>query len=204
MEFYAVLTLLDNDFAVINRCGIFKKFIIIQETGASGDNKHYNIVYELKEGVNPTSFHKNSQKFWRLLYTKQFLDSLPTLDFLITNKKCSTPENVIGGYLQKEHNARVVYNCGYDVELCKMIAKDNQDSQPVRCANLYEFIEKKILPFQNTDRPVCADTLASIAFKKLFQNKDLDALRFSKTYNQRLIYKVLASMLGQDISYFDN
>lgn len=201
--FYTVLTLLDNDFAVITRCADFQKFIIIVEYGKSGINKHYNIIYQLKDGINQENWYKNSKKFWKFLYTQKQLDALPTQDYLIKTKKCTTPENVIGGYCIKEQGYKIIQNKGFDIELCKNIAQSNQQERDSKCSNLYEFIEKKILPFQNDMVPLTPDALASYAFQRLYKNQDLDALRFTKLYTKKQIRDILYSMMDLEICFFD-
>jgi len=49
---------------------------------------------------------------------------LPTRALLFTQRS-NTPENVVGGYLQKEANFTIVSNKGFDLDSCIAKAKSN-------------------------------------------------------------------------------
>jgi len=49
----------------------------------------------------------------------------PTNSCAIVTQRSNTPENVVGGYLQKEANFTIVSNKGFDLDSCIAKAKSN-------------------------------------------------------------------------------
>jgi len=54
-----------------------------------------------------------------------FWPSTPTNSCAIVTQRSNTPENVVGGYLQKEANFTIVSNKGFDLDSCIAKAKSN-------------------------------------------------------------------------------
>lgn len=130
MTYYTVLTFpggfpRQNLPNVVQFCEYyFEKFIIVTENGKRGNNFHVNIVYDLKEHINEDSFYKNAKRNWMKVYDGVQLPE--KTKYLVKNKQCSSPENVIGGYLLKESNYQILKNEGYDLEEYKTIALENR------------------------------------------------------------------------------
>lgn len=125
----------------------FTSYIIVKEYGKSKKNPHLNVVYLLPEYQNEVNWSKNASKMWKLLYQGMFLpDKTPNLT---RTKKCSTPENVIGGYLQKESICEILVNTGFDILKMKQQAlsnqKDKDKEKPVQIHKahivIYEYLE---------------------------------------------------------------
>lgn len=208
MILYTVLTCLDNDERVLGRIkyGLYNKIInkavVILENGINGDNKHYNIVYE----THQKNHYKNASKFWKQLYSQEFLDNLTTQRYLTKTKLCTSYQNVIGGYLLKETNHIILFNDGkeggFNITECKEVAEKNLlllDNE--RCKNLYDFIKNKVIALKPENLYMDANTLLNYSLKFLYNNEDLDALRYTKMYSRKLIYDITKSLLGEEIQF---
>jgi len=99
----------------------FSKYIIVTELGKSGRNLHVNIVYEIDDAL-AKHWSGNSRKNWIKCY---FGLPTPTNSCAIVTQRSNTPENVVGGYLQKEANFTIVSNKGFDLDSCIAKAKSN-------------------------------------------------------------------------------
>lgn len=95
----------------------FDKYVIILEYGKSGVNPHLNIVYD----VDKPNWSKNSAKYFKQLYGEGYNFNSHT----IRTKRCNNVANVVGGYLQKEDNFRVIVNIGFDLDELAVEAKEN-------------------------------------------------------------------------------
>lgn len=115
----------------------FSKYIIVKEFGKSQTNPHLNIVYQLPEHLDERNWSKNSNKYFK----QNCYFQLPEKTFnLVQTKKCSSPENVVGGYLQKEHNAQIIINKGFDIESMKHIADENRKKVKITLNNAHEIV----------------------------------------------------------------
>jgi len=98
----------------------FSKYIIVTELGKSGRNLHVNIVYEIDDALANIG-----------LVILVRIGSNVILAFLhyqlvrYCYQRSNTPENVVGGYLQKEANFTIVSNKGFDLDSCIAKAKSN-------------------------------------------------------------------------------
>jgi len=99
----------------------FSKYIIVTELGKSGRNLHVNIVYEIDDALANIGLvilvRIGSNVILAFLH-------LPTRALLLLQRS-NTPENVVGGYLQKEANFTIVSNKGFDLDSCIAKAKSN-------------------------------------------------------------------------------
>lgn len=213
LTFYTVLTLLDDDAMLLDEIRseikqqFFKKIIVVTETGTGGNNKHYNIVYQLDpcyDEINKVktvaNFQKNAKRYWMNLYEKEFLETLTTTKYLIKTSICTSPENVIGGYLQKEDDKQILLNHGYDIIQMVDLASQNMKLQnKPKSKNLYDFIDNKVLPYINSQQTgyVCAKELCNTAFFHLSRVNDPEALYYFRTHRTKLILNVLRAKLNQ-------
>lgn len=105
----------------------FTKYIIVKEYGKNGTNPHLNIVYEIPD--EDKHWSSNAHKFFRNAYATLSLPS--NTRNLIKNKKCSSPANVVGGYLTKEDQYEIIQNKGFDVQTLQLEAKRNKTKQKI-------------------------------------------------------------------------
>jgi len=93
----------------------------LRELGKSGRNLHVNIVYEIDDAL-AKHWSGNSRKNWIKCY---FGLPTPTNSCAIVTQRSNTPENVVGGYLQKRLIFTIVSNKGFDLDSCIAKAKSN-------------------------------------------------------------------------------
>lgn len=145
MYFYTVLTypggcpesILKNtvDYALEK----FPQYIIVTEMGKSTKNLHVNVVYSIPDEL-AKHWSSNSNKNFKRCYDGL---TLPVSQKnLIRTKKCSSPENVIGGYLQKEDLAKIIVNKGFDVQNMILEAKKNKPLPKVNINNFNEILHE--------------------------------------------------------------
>lgn len=200
MFFYTVLTKFPDslELNLMQYCiDRFSKFIIVKEFGESGNNPHYNIVYEVLDDKQ-LNYSKNNIKSWRRLYPTDIIQDLPTLDYLVKTKKCPTYQNVIGGYLTKEQKSIILHNQGFDIDACIQNAEINIYLNDTKINNVYEFVDNKIMPFRDNSVYEDAYHLCNRAYNVLFQNNDLSAIKFIKY--KMTILQIVKSRLDQELS----
>lgn len=102
-----------------------EKSLCVSETGMNGDNPHLNIVAEFKNDQRMTRINQLMKTY----YPKDFIkpnkalkiydlldDRLTTTKYLIKSKPMYNETNLIGGYLEKENDHRIIWNKGYDLK----------------------------------------------------------------------------------------
>lgn len=125
----------------------FTTYIIVLEYGKSKQNPHLNIVYEISDDLQQ-HWSSNANKYFKKCYAFHDLSFDQTR--LIKTKRCSSPANVIGGYLQKEDLMKVLINKGFDIEHLKDLAKINLKPVKLSIKNIHVYIHDNILYF---DKP---------------------------------------------------
>jgi hypothetical protein len=122
----------------------FTTYIIIKEFGKSKQNPHLNVVYEVEEDIS-RHWSSNATRFFKKLYA--FHDLPEDQSRLVRTKKCSSPANVIGGYLQKEDLAQILINKGFDIEHLKEEAKAAlRKKTKLTIKNAHIFIHDELYP----------------------------------------------------------
>jgi hypothetical protein len=125
----------------------FNNYIVVVETGEKENNVHINIVYDFKDESTRSSFIKNSTRTFLRIYQGMKLPN--NTKFLIKTKKCTSPENVVGGYLQKEATAQILINNGFDLKSMTALAKDNLKTQKPNIMGLVKLIHNEM--FNNSE-----------------------------------------------------
>jgi len=120
----------------------FTTYIIVLEYGKSQQNPHLNIVYEISDDLTK-HWSSNANKYFKKCYA--FHDLPNDQSRLVKTKRCSSPANVIGGYLQKESLMKVLINKGFDIEHLKELAKLTLKPKPLTLKNAHEYIHNTIL-----------------------------------------------------------
>lgn len=127
MHYYSVLTypggvpqsVID---ALIIYAKRFSKYIIITEKGSKGTFLHVNFIYLVPDNLDKYWIGNNKKNFCPLYYPHDI--SIWNKHTVLT-KRAYTPENVIGGYMQKEIDAEFLVNVGFDIEAMKVQALAN-------------------------------------------------------------------------------
>jgi hypothetical protein len=128
----------------------FTKYIIVKEYGKSKQNPHLNVVYEVEEDLQQ-HWASNATKYFKKLYA--FHDLPENQSRLVKTKKCSSPANVVGGYLQKEDLFQILINKGFDIEHLKEEAKAALlKKTKLTLENAHVFIHEQLSPtLEQTD-----------------------------------------------------
>lgn len=124
---YAVLTFghltLKDPSEVLRLCSEWikhqlpKRFIIITETGKSNSNFHVNLVFELFNAKRTDHLRKSIHTN---VYARIWANYQSTRnDVLVRN--VTDHNTLIGGYLNKEDDPRIIENNGYDISECKKL-----------------------------------------------------------------------------------
>jgi len=131
----------------------FTEYVVVKEYGKSTLNAHLNIVYRLPEALDVTNWSKNCHKYFKQCYLNEILPEETSR--LIKNKKCTSPENVIGGYLQKEAKAEILINQGFDIESMKILANENRKKVSINMYNapdiIYTYMKEEFMITGNPD-----------------------------------------------------
>jgi len=117
----------------------FEQYIIVKEFGALGKNPHINFIYSVPDNL-VKNWSKNSYNNFIKMYKGLELPSVRK--YLINTKICSTPGNVIGGYLQKEAKAIIIKNVGFDLEQMREEALDGYIEQKITIHNAADVIHQ--------------------------------------------------------------
>lgn len=179
----------------------FDKYIVITENGRRGRNFHVNVVYSLKDQINEDSFYKNSKRNWIKVY--EGIQLPEQTKHLIRNKQCTLPENVIGGYLQKETGKEILKNEGFDLQEMKDLADINRRENKPSLEDLVQMIDQQMVSRYKTDQILLnwmidhqPDSNLEVIIKPYFQRSYGDLLREGykiESYYKRLkeIYHII-------------
>lgn len=124
----ALLRFCDNKFT--------DKYVIVKEYGKSGFNPHLNVVYKLPRELDVQNWTKNATRYFK----NNCYAFVPKGPNLVKNKKCTSPENVIGGYLHKESKAEIIINKGFNIEEMRQLAEENRRKIKITLNNAHEII----------------------------------------------------------------
>lgn len=99
------------------------KAVIVKEMGRNNDNPHYNIVCEYKNDQRMTRLNSKFKTFYENIPSKISAEiftiddrKMTTTKYLVKCKPAYNEQNLIGGYLTKEDDPRIVSNYKYDLE----------------------------------------------------------------------------------------